>query len=118
LRHPAVLAVGITAVPDAIRGHEVMACIVPRKPLEKTFESAAHDVVSFCLRQLAYYKAPGYVAFCDQLPLTATEKIQRAALNTLARELLEQGKCIDTRSLKRRDSSAAEARIPEQASGT
>jgi len=57
-------------------------------------------VVSHCLERLAYYKAPGYVARVDALPLTPTEKIQRASLKQLALDLLESGDCIDTRDRK------------------
>jgi acyl-coenzyme A synthetase/AMP-(fatty) acid ligase len=41
--------------------------------------------------QLAYYKAPGFIAFVDALPLTATQKIQRGVLKTLAAELRRPG---------------------------
>ena len=37
--------------------------------------------------QLAYYKAPGYVAFVDALPLTPSQKIQRGQLRELAHAL-------------------------------
>ena len=43
---------------------------------------------SWALGQIAYYKVPGYVAFVDALPLTATKKIQRAALKALAARLV------------------------------
>jgi len=42
------------------------------------------------------------VAFCDRLPLTPTEKIQRAELRNLARALLGDPGCIDLRGLKKR----------------
>jgi acyl-coenzyme A synthetase/AMP-(fatty) acid ligase len=57
--------------------------------------------VAHALRELAYFKAPGYVAFVDALPLTATNKVQRGELKTLARHLVGQPNCIDTRNLKR-----------------
>ena len=60
----------------------------------------ADALVRHCLDRLAYFKVPGYLARCDALPLTATEKIQRAALKALAAERLAAGDCIDTRSLK------------------
>ena len=40
------------------------------------------------------------LARCDELPLTATEKIQRAALKDLAAERLAAGEYIDARALK------------------
>ena len=33
LQHPRVAAAGVAAVPDEVRGDEVMACIVPREPV-------------------------------------------------------------------------------------
>ena len=99
-QHPAVKSVGVTAVPDEIRGDEVFACIVPRD-LAAGGEELARELAGFCLDRLAYYKAPGYAAFCGTLPLTPTEKIQRSKLKSLGRQLLEQGNCVDLRSIKR-----------------
>ena len=65
-------------------------------------EAAARELVRHCLERLAYYKAPGYVAFCAALPLTATQKIQRQELRALACRALESGQCLDTRALKKR----------------
>jgi acyl-CoA synthetase (AMP-forming)/AMP-acid ligase II len=103
LQHPGIASVGVTAVPDEIRGDEVMACIVPRGAVRPADRSAyARDVVQFCLSKLAYFKAPGYVVFCEQLPLTPTEKIQRAQMKELGRQLLVTDACVDLRSLKKR----------------
>jgi len=102
-QHPGVAAVGVCAVPDEVRGDEVMACIVPRVTGNAAnFEAFARDVVEFSLQRLAYFKAPGYVALCEALPLTATEKIQRAQLKEHAKTLLSTTACIDTRALKKR----------------
>lgn len=100
-QHPAVRAVGVTAVPDPVRGDEVMACIVPAPGVEID-EDLAVELAEFCRERLAYFKAPGYLAFCAELPLTPTEKLQRPGLKSLAIERLEAGSCSDLRSLKRR----------------
>ena len=103
--HPQVASVGVAAVPDPIRGDEVMALVVhkPAPNLDADSEaSLAQAIVAHCRRRLAYYKAPGYVAFCERLPLTATEKVQRADLKALAQARLAAGTCVDTRDLKRR----------------
>jgi len=68
-------------------------------------ERLAQLLVSQCLERLAYFKAPGYVAFCSELPLTPTEKIQRGQLKTLGLTLLERGACLDLRCMKRRSAS-------------
>jgi len=100
-QHPDVKAVGITAVPDPVRGDEVFACIVPAVP-ERAGKQLAQELAAYCLERLAYFKSPGYVAFCERLPLTPTEKIQRAQLRDVARRLLEDGACVDLRDMKRR----------------
>jgi acyl-CoA synthetase (AMP-forming)/AMP-acid ligase II len=99
-QHDLVSDVACAPVPDELRGEEVLACIVPRAPFTEP-HSAAADIVAHALRELAYFKAPGYVAFVDALPLTATNKVQRGELKTLARHLVGQPNCIDTRNLKR-----------------
>ncbi len=35
------------------------------------------DIRAFCRDQLAHYKAPRYVRFCDELPMTVTGKAQK-----------------------------------------
>ena len=100
-QHPAVRTVGVTAVPDPVRGDEVFACVVLHDA-GAGGEALARELAGFCLERLAYFKAPGYAAFCGTLPLTPTEKIQRSKLKELGQQLLEQGACVDLRSMKRR----------------
>lgn len=97
-------AVAVTAVPDALRGDEVFACIEAAGDFQSDAEreAAAINLVRWCLERLAYFKAPGYVAFVDKLPVTSTQKIQRRGLKDLAAELLSQQRYVDTRSLKKR----------------
>jgi acyl-coenzyme A synthetase/AMP-(fatty) acid ligase len=93
----------VAATPDPVRGDEVLACVVTRQPVPPADRAAvARGLVEHALAQLAYFKAPGYVAFVDALPLTTSQKIQRGELKTLAAQLPGQSHCIDTRSLKRR----------------
>ncbi|MDO4723940.1 MAG: AMP-binding protein [Comamonadaceae bacterium] len=104
-QHPAVKASAVAATPDAVRGDEVLACIVLREPGvddEQARQALAHSIVAHALAQLAYYKAPGYVAFVQALPLTPSQKIQRGQLRELAQQLPGQAHCVDTRSLKKR----------------
>ncbi len=103
MQHPRITAVGVAAAQDEVRGDEVFACIVPRKidpPM--TPDELAADIMKFCAERLAYYKAPGYIAFQDSLPVTATQKIQRGTLKTLVGELLKAPGTIDLRHLKKR----------------
>ncbi len=100
-QHPLVKASAVAAAPDALRGDEVLACIVPHETVADPAQ-AAHHIVAHALAQLAYYKAPGYVAFVEALPLTVSQKIQRGQLRDLARALPGTPACIDTRALKKR----------------
>ena len=101
--HPRVAAVAVAAVPDAVRGDEVLACIVRRDAQpDEDLAALATQITQHALQQLAYYKAPGYVAFVDALPLTLSQKVQRAQLKTLAQTLPGQPGCVDTRGLKKR----------------
>jgi len=90
-----------------VRGDEVMACVVLRGASSESEEPVlARELVAFCLERLAYFKAPGFVAFCRDLPVTATEKIQRARLGELARQLLNTAQAVDLRAMKKRVAAA------------
>ncbi len=104
LQHPAVRYAAVAATPDAVRGDEVFACVVARDamPGEAAAKDLAAELVSWCLARMAYYKAPGYVAFVAAVPLTSTQKIQRAHLADLVAATCGTDACIDTRALKKR----------------
>jgi len=102
-QHPAVKTSAVAATPDAVRGDEVLACIVLRDAVSpEQRDQIATSIVRHALDQLAYYKAPGYVAFVDTLPLTASQKIQRGQLREMAQQLPTQAGCVDTRAMKKR----------------
>ncbi len=86
MRHPAIKAAGAAAVPDAVRGEEVFACLVVDAPSA----ALAEGIAAWCQSQMAYYKAPAYIAFVDTLPLTGTQKIQRGELKALAARLMDE----------------------------
>ncbi len=90
----------VIAAPDAVRDEEVMACVVPN---EKAFSSrdTAVSIQDWCLERLAYFKAPGYVVFLDALPVTSTNKVQKAKLADFAFEPQDR---FDLRDRKRRKS--------------
>ncbi len=98
LRHPAVSSVGVTSVPDPIRGEEVFAFIITELPSKET----AIEIMEWCLVEMAYYKAPGFVCFVNELPLTATQKIERTELKKNAVILLDEPNTITTAHLKKR----------------
>ncbi len=98
MQHAAVAACAVLPIEDEIRGEEVMALVqtagVPGSAL-------AAELVAHCLERLAYFKAPGHIAFVDALPTTASQKLQRGEIRTLGRNLHAKGKTFDLRTLKR-----------------
>ena len=103
-QHPAVAGAGVSAVPDAVRGDEVFACVVLREAIKDDTQrqTLADDIMRHTLARLAYYKAPGYIAFVASLPVTATQKVQRNSLKDLAVSLLDHPQTLDLRALKKR----------------
>lgn len=105
MRHPAVKAAAVAPVPDAIRGDEVFACLTLVSEGENSPNAGpelAEEISRWALDQMAYYKVPGHIAFVQKLPLTATQKIQRAALKTLAAELMTDPATVSVAHLKKR----------------
>lgn len=96
--HPAIAQVAVVAAPDPVRDEEVLACIVI-SPASSASRETAISIQDWCLERLAYFKAPGYVAFIDALPTTATNKVQKAKLGDFA---LDPHLRFDLRSRKRR----------------
>ncbi|MBK9363792.1 MAG: AMP-binding protein [Rubrivivax sp.] len=100
---PELKASAVAATPDPVRGDEVLACVVTHAPVAEGDRAAlAERIVRHALERLAYYKAPGYVAFVDALPLTASQKIARGELKGLALQLPRSAVCVDMRHLKKR----------------
>ncbi len=99
MQHEDIRAAGVAAVPDALRGDEVFACLVVDGERN---EARARDIASWCLQRMAYYKVPGYIAFVDGLPLTGTQKIQRGELKALAVRLLDAPETVNTCDMKKR----------------
>jgi acyl-CoA synthetase (AMP-forming)/AMP-acid ligase II len=102
--HPSVKAAAVAAVADPLRGDEVFACVQLENDSDegKDRNALADALVRWCIGRLAYFKAPGYVAFVDSLPVTSTQKVHRRGLKDLVSDLFARGQHIDTRSLKKR----------------
>jgi len=76
---PYVLECGVSAAPDEIRGQVVKASIVLTKGTEPT-EQLKKEIQEYVKANTAPYKYPRIIVFRDELPKTATGKIQRALL--------------------------------------
>jgi acyl-coenzyme A synthetase/AMP-(fatty) acid ligase len=101
LPQDAVSSCAVTAVPDEMRGDEVFAFVVTAGAAPPS-ETLARQIFDASRESLSYFKTPGWIAFVDQLPLTASQKISRAEVKKLAREHLESGLAFDLREWKTR----------------
>jgi crotonobetaine/carnitine-CoA ligase len=104
--HPLVLRVAVVAVPDDLRDEEVMAVVVPADPRAEPNE-LARILVRYCLGELAYYKAPGWILFRAALPVTPTNKVQKSTLFAAGQSPVLGA--VDCRSMKRRSINSPEA---------
>ena len=95
--HPAVEQVAVIAAPDDVRDEEVLACVVSKSRNRET----AISIQDWCLDRLSYFKAPGIVAFIDELPVTSTNKVQKAKLSDFQ---FDPARRFDLRDRKRRKS--------------
>jgi acetyl-CoA synthetase len=78
LSHPAVAEAAAVPAPDSERGSVVRAVVVLRGVAPS--EGLARELQEHCKAVAAPYKFPRIVEFADELPKTASGKIQRAQL--------------------------------------
>lgn len=110
LTHEAVRQVAVLAAPDPIREAEVLACVELRPEYFVELEMGgaakaqelAESIFQHCHQQLAYYKAPGWVWFTEEIPTTGTQKIQKHQIFAPGTDPTTLAEIIDLRHLKRR----------------
>jgi fatty-acyl-CoA synthase len=75
-KHPAVLECAVIGVPSEKWGETPKALIVPRAGQQPT----EAEIMAFCRGQMAHFKVPTSVELVEQLPRTATGKLQKYVL--------------------------------------
>ena len=73
LAHPAVRLAAVVGVPDEIRGEEVKAYVVAPGV-------SPDELAAWCAERLASFKVPSTWEFRDDLPLTASHRVEKAKL--------------------------------------
>jgi fatty-acyl-CoA synthase len=75
--------VQVVAVPSRKYGEQVAAFVI----LKEGYDLAPEDVQDFCRGNISNYKVPRYVSMIEELPLTASGKVQKFKLREMAAEL-------------------------------
>ena len=81
-RHPDVAQAAVVPVPDEIKGMKPVAFVVPRPGTGPTEDEIKRHV----LANAPAYQHPRMVIFVPELPLAATNKVDRKTLERIARE--------------------------------
>jgi benzoate-CoA ligase family protein len=87
LAHPAVAQAVVVAGLDADQLEKPVAYVILRAGCPATED----ELIGFCRAGLPAFKRPRRVVFTDAYPTTATGKIRRVELRTMATELLASG---------------------------
>jgi acyl-coenzyme A synthetase/AMP-(fatty) acid ligase len=82
----------------------VFAFVVPATSVSNPAR-LAQDIFDACMHKLTYFKAPGYIALVDHIPVTASQKISRAEVKRRAVQSLESRQVMDLREFKKRKRS-------------
>lgn len=80
-----VADVRVLGVADAVRGQQILACVVRDDPA-----LSANAVRGYCAARLAAYKVPRTIVWLAAIPLTERGKTDRAKLEALVRDHLDR----------------------------
>lgn len=81
-QHPSVAQVAVVGRPDAYYGEEIVAVVVPAKPL------AVEELSKFASERLGRMRRPRDYVFCEALPLGPSGKVHKRTL----RDWIESGR--------------------------
>jgi fatty-acyl-CoA synthase len=84
--HPKVAQVAVFGVPDDYFGEQVMAWV----QLHAGEAMTADELQAYCKTGLAHFKAPHYVRFVDDFPMTVTGKLQKFRMREIAMQEMTQ----------------------------
>ena len=87
LEHPSVANAGVIGIHDLIHGENVRAYITLAEGTERP---ASQELIQFARARIGY-KAPEEIVVLDQMPLTATGKLDRTSLKRMAEANLTRG---------------------------
>lgn len=76
--HPRILEAAVIGTPNAYRGETVKAVVVLKPDMQATEE----EIIAFCRKRLASFKAPTTVEFRESLPKSMIGKVLRRELRT------------------------------------
>ena len=83
-RHPDVAQAAVVSIEDDIKGQKPVAFVVSKPGRSPS----ADEIKRFALANAPAYAHPRFVWFVDELPLAATNKVDRSLLHGLAQERL------------------------------
>jgi long-chain acyl-CoA synthetase len=86
-RHDGIQQACVVPIPDDIKGTKPVAFVVPRNGRALTED----EIKSYALAHAPAYQHPRSVWFLDRLPLSSTNKLDRAALKQMAAERIAKG---------------------------
>jgi long-chain acyl-CoA synthetase len=78
---PSIADVRVLGAPDAARGQQIVACVVPTDGQRNVLA-----IRQFCAARLAAHKLPRLIVWLESIPLTARGKTDRARLEALVHE--------------------------------
>ena len=77
-RHPAVKETAVIGVPDPYWVERVHALVI----LQENAQATEEDVINFCRKHIAHYKAPKSVEFVESLPKNPQGKILKREIRS------------------------------------
>lgn len=94
--HPIIASASVHAVPDVVRGSQVVAVLHPTVPLTDTTFPDANALMKWCQQRTEAFKVPRQFWVCDAWPFTASGKTDHAQLGHVLMRQHTQTTCDPT----------------------